>query len=45
MNQNEYKKKELKKILNLIEVNKYGMVIDKVKPLIKKFPKELNHVY
>ena len=40
MDQNEYKKKELKKILNLIEVKKYGMVIDKVKPLIKKFPKE-----
>ena len=40
MDQNEYKKKELKKILNLIEVKKYGMVIDKAKPLIKKFPKE-----
>ena len=40
MNQNEYKKKELKKILNLIEVKKYGMVIAKAKPLINKFPKE-----
>ena len=40
MNQIEIKKKELEKILNLINVKKYEEVISKAKVLIKKFPHE-----
>ena len=38
MNQTEYKKKEIEKIINLINVKKYNDVISKARVLIKKFP-------
>ena len=40
MNPNEHKKKELQKILNLLEVKEYKTVILNAKSLIKKFPNE-----
>ncbi len=40
MNQIEVKKKELEKIINLLNAKKYEAVISKAKPLIKKFPNE-----
>ena len=38
MNQTELKKKEIEKIINLINVKKYNDVISKARVLIKKFP-------
>ena len=38
MNQTQNKKKELEKIINLLNVKKYDEVISKAKRLIKKFP-------
>ena len=40
MNQIEIKKKELEKIINLLNAKKYNEVISKTKPLIKKFPND-----
>jgi len=40
MNQIENKKKELEKIINLLNAKKYKEVISKTKPLIKKFPND-----
>jgi len=40
MNQINFKKKELEKIVNLLSVKKYEEVISKVKPLVKKFPND-----
>ena len=40
MNQIEIKKKELKKIINLLNAKKYEDVISKTKPLVKKFPND-----
>ena len=40
MNQTEFKKKEIEKIINLINVKKYNEVISKAKVMIKKFPQE-----
>ena len=38
MNQSEIKKKEIEKIINLINVKKYEEVISKARILVKKFP-------
>jgi len=40
MNQTEFKKKEIEKIINLINVKKYEEVISKARILIKKFPRD-----
>ena len=40
MNQTEFKKKELEKIVNLLNAKQFQEVISKTKPLIKKFPNE-----
>ena len=40
MNQTEFKKKEIEKIINLINVKKYNEVISKAKVMIKKFPRD-----
>ena len=40
MNQTENKKKELEKIINLLNVKKYDAVVSKAKILVKKFPND-----
>ena len=40
MNQYDFKKKEIEKIINLINVKKYEEVITKARILVKKFPHE-----
>ena len=40
MNQIEFKKKEIQKIINLLNAKKFQEVILKTKSLIKKFPNE-----
>ena len=40
MNQSDFKKKEIEKIINLINVKKYEEVITKARILVKKFPHE-----